>query len=75
MKKLIMIFVVGLLIQQVAQAQGTVYVSNLGQTITGVNSAGNNSWLAEMFFTGNNPGGYTIELYTPTIAPAVPKKK
>ena len=60
MKKLIIMFVVTLLASRLVQAQGTIYLSNLGQTSAGSNPVGNNSWLAAGFFTGPNAGGYTL---------------
>ena len=56
------IFAVGLLAPQILQAQGTVYVSNLGQGIgeIGVGSVGSNSWLAAGFNTGSSFGGYML---------------
>jgi len=43
-----------------APAQGTLSVSNLGQTPVGKAAIGNNSWIAQEFFTGTNSGGYTL---------------
>lgn len=60
MKKIIVMFMVGLLTRQVAQAQGTTYLSNIGQPSTGSLAVGSNSWLAAGFFTGNNVGGYVL---------------
>lgn len=60
-KKLIITFTVGLLTQGVLQAQGTVtYLSNLGQTPTGNDPVGSDSWLATDIFAGNNIGGYVL---------------
>ncbi len=53
-------FMVTLLASRLVQAQGTIYLSNLGQTSAGSNPVGNNSWLAAGFFTGPNAGGYTL---------------
>jgi hypothetical protein len=58
MKKIIAVLLVALLIQQFVQAQGTVYLSNLGQTSTGSHAVSSNSWLAMGFQTGNNASGY-----------------
>jgi hypothetical protein len=61
MKKLVIILVAGLLAQQIAQAQGTVYLSNIGQAAAGSFAVGSNSWLATDFYTGNNAGGYLLD--------------
>ena len=61
MKKIIILFVVGLLTQQIIHAQGTLtYLSNIGQPSTGSNPVGSNSWLAAGFFTGTNGSGYLL---------------
>jgi hypothetical protein len=54
------ILLVGLWAEPTAQAQGTTYVSNLGQTSTGSDAVGSDSWLAVEFETGNNSSGYTL---------------
>jgi hypothetical protein len=56
------VFVVGLLTQQITQAQGTTYLSNLGQSSTGSLAVGSDSWWAAGFFTGNNVGRYSLNL-------------
>ncbi len=43
-----------------AQAQGTLYVSNLSQTPTGSASIGNDARIAQSIVTGTNPGGYSL---------------
>jgi hypothetical protein len=43
-----------------AQAQGTFYVSNLGQTPTGNAAVASDAWLAGLFQTGTDSGGYTL---------------
>src|SRR5258705_1367541 len=43
------------------QAQGTTYISNLGQASGGSVVVGSDSWRAESFLTGTNPGGYTLD--------------
>ncbi len=43
-----------------SQTQGTLYVSNLGQTPTGSGAIGSDSWLAQSFTTGTNSGGYVL---------------
>jgi hypothetical protein len=60
MKRIIIIFVVGLLTQQITQAQGTTYLSNVGQASTGSLAVGSNSWYAALFFTGYNANGYML---------------
>jgi PEP-CTERM motif len=42
------------------QAQGTLYVSNLGQTPIGNTAIGSDSWVAQDFFTGTNSDGYVL---------------
>jgi PEP-CTERM motif len=65
MKKIILscaiTFAVALLIPQTAQAQGTVYLSNLGQSSAGSLVVGSDSWLAALFRTGTNSGGYVLD--------------
>src|ERR1035437_1135557 len=65
MKKIMMMFVVGLLTQQITQAQGTLtYLSNLGQTSTGSGAVGSESKFTTVqttwFVTGTNAAGYTL---------------
>jgi len=62
MKKIIFvgIFLIRLLAPQIIQAQGTGYLSNLGQSSIGSYPIGSDSWLATQFFTGTNAGGYTL---------------
>jgi hypothetical protein len=60
MKKIIIMFVVGLLAPQIVQAQGTTYLSNLGQLSIGSHAVASDSWLAADFFTGNNADGYVL---------------
>jgi PEP-CTERM motif len=50
-----------LLSSQIAQAQGTTYVSSLGLPPTGSSSVGSDTWLAEAFWTGTNGGGYLLD--------------
>ncbi len=51
---------VGLLAPQVLRAQGTTYMSNLNQPSIGSLAVASNSWMAGIFFAGNNPDGYTL---------------
>jgi hypothetical protein len=60
MKKVIIAFVTGLLTQQIAPAQGTVYLSNLGVGLGSDLGVGSNSWLSVLFTTGTNAGGYAL---------------
>jgi len=64
MKKIIIggviIFVVGLFTPQIVQAQGTTYLSNLGQASVGSMAVGSDSWLALPFIAGNNVDGYVL---------------
>jgi PEP-CTERM motif len=46
---------------QLIHAQGTTYLSNLGQSSTGSLAVGSDSWLAVDFTTGNNAGGYLLD--------------
>ena len=60
MKNIIIILAVVLLAPQITQAQGTIYLSNLGEPSTGSRAVGSNSWLAVPFVTGINDGGYIL---------------
>lgn len=63
MKK-ILFTVLAMAVQQFApsfvQAQGTLYVSNLGVTSEGSKAVGSDSWFAELFSTGTDSGGYIL---------------
>jgi hypothetical protein len=54
------VIVAALLTPQLVQAQGTTYMSDLGQSSVGSNPIGSDSWFTAGFFTGNNPNGYTL---------------
>jgi hypothetical protein len=41
-------------------AQGTLYISNLGLTPTGMGSVSSDLWIAQPFVTGMNSGGYIL---------------
>jgi hypothetical protein len=71
MKKLIILLTFGLLAQQGAQAQGTIYLSNLGQTSIGSLAVGNDSWQAAAFNTGFNIGGYALDSVQLALTAAV----
>jgi hypothetical protein len=45
---------------QLAIGQGTLYLSSLSPTSTGIVPVGTDSWLAGSFGSGNNPGGYLL---------------
>jgi len=51
---------VELLAAQIAPAQGTIYLSNLGETPVGSGAIGTDSWLAQYFTTGTNSTGYIL---------------
>ena len=55
---------------QVAEAQGTLYVSNLGLTSSGSSPVGHDSWLAVDFRTGTNAGGYSLNSFQVVLADA-----
>jgi hypothetical protein len=56
----LVVLVVGVFVQQATQAQGTTYMSNLGQPSIGSEAVGSDSWLAAGFTTGNNARGYVL---------------
>ena len=56
---------------QIAQAQGTTYLSRLGLPASGSGSVGNDSWLAEGFRTGTNAAGYLFDSVQLELADAV----
>ena len=62
MRKIILTLVpaIALLLPQIAPAQGTLYLSNLGQTPTGDMAVGSDAWIASTFTTGTNSGGYVL---------------
>jgi hypothetical protein len=70
MKKTIVLLAVGLLTHRITQAQGTVYLSNLGQTSAGSLAVGSNSWVAALFGTGTNSGGYLLDSVQLALADA-----
>jgi hypothetical protein len=63
MSKIIgLIFLVaGVFATRLTPAQGTVYLSNLGEPTSGSAPIANDSWIAASFFTGNAPGGYVVD--------------
>jgi hypothetical protein len=56
----VIVLVVALLAPQITQAQGTIYLSNLGQPSAGSLAVGSDLWLAAGIHTGNNVGGYVL---------------
>lgn len=56
----ILLCVVELLTMKTAQAQGTIFVSSLGQPTAGSMSVANDTWVAASFQTGPSPGGYAL---------------
>jgi hypothetical protein len=48
-------------VPKITQAQGTTYLSNLGETSTGSSAVGSDSWLAASFFPGTNSTGYVLD--------------
>ena len=52
------------------QAQGTLEVSNLGQTPTGSAFIGSDAWIAQEIVTGNDFGGYTLNSIQLLMNPA-----
>ena len=66
----ILAFALAVLSPQLAQAQGTLYVSSLGLTSSGSSSVGSDSWLAADFWTGTNVGGYSLNSFQLALADA-----
>jgi hypothetical protein len=56
----IILFVVGLFATRLTPAQGTLYVSNLGQTPIGSAAIGSDSWIAQRIITGTDASGYIL---------------
>jgi hypothetical protein len=56
----VVVVAVALLAPTIVQAQGTTYLSNLGQLSIGSHAVASDSWLAADFFTGNNADGYML---------------
>ena len=54
------VLVFGFLTPQIAQAQGTIYLSNLDQPSIGSLAVGSDSWIAIPFVAGNNTDGYLL---------------
>jgi hypothetical protein len=56
----VIVLAVGLLAPQIVQAQGTTYLSNLGQPSSGSFPVASDKWIAQSFGTGTNSGGYML---------------
>jgi hypothetical protein len=56
----VLAFAVALVAPQITQAQGTTYLSNLGQAPAGSIAVGSDSWVAGNFRTGTNSAGYVL---------------
>jgi len=56
-----MAFAIALLAPKITQAQGTTYLSNLGQPSTGSRAVGLESWVAAGFQAGTNASGYVLD--------------
>jgi PEP-CTERM motif len=61
MKNLIIMVSVLLLTQQIAQAQGIIYLSNLGEASVGGSPVGSDSMNGFSFITGGDTGGYSLD--------------
>jgi hypothetical protein len=53
--------VIEFLSPRIIQAQGTTYLSNLGQPSASSNPLGSDSWMATGFMTGTNAAGYALD--------------
>jgi hypothetical protein len=72
-KIVISIYIAGmvmLLSPQTAFSQGTVYLTSLGQPSIGSAAVASDSWQAEVFSTGKNPGGYVLDSVQLAMTPA-----
>ena len=54
-----------------ADAQGTTYLSNLGQVSSGSLVLGSDAWIAQSFYTGTSPDGYYLNSVQLLTVPAV----
>ena len=68
MKSIILVLTAAFLATQITRAQQTTYLSNLGQTPTGVEGVGSNFWWAASFKTGANTGGYLLDSFQLSMA-------
>jgi hypothetical protein len=60
----------GLLRPHMMPAQGTIYLSNLGESSAGSSAVGSDQWIATRFNTGTNSGGYFLNSIQLLIASA-----
>src|SRR5438046_149607 len=60
-----------LLLKSPATAQGTIFLSNLGQAPVGNGAVGIDSWLAQPFGTGTNATGYVLNSVQLLMNPGV----
>jgi hypothetical protein len=67
---IVMILAITLLTLQIIQAQGTTYLSNLGQASDGNLAVGSDSWIAGGISTGNNADGYSLDSVQLTMTDA-----
>jgi hypothetical protein len=64
-------FMVVLFARQIAFSQGTLtYLSSLGQPSVGSAAVGEDSWVASIFMTGGNLGGYELDSVELAMTPA-----
>jgi hypothetical protein len=64
------IFSAELFAPMLVQAQGMLYVSNLGQNSSGGVAVGNDSWIAQLFVTGTSSSGYVLNSIQLLMDPA-----
>ena len=64
-----LVLLIGLL-PPVAQAQGSLYLSNLGESSAGSEAVGSDQWFADSFRTGTAPGGYALNSIQLLMNPA-----
>jgi hypothetical protein len=57
---LVLIFAGSLLLPDFLLAQGTLYISNVGQAPSASTAIGSDSWVAQAFNPGTNAGGYLL---------------
>jgi hypothetical protein len=61
MKNILLLISLFIILSQLSSAQGTLQVSNIGQVSTGSAPIGSDVWIAQLFYTGNNSGGYDLD--------------
>ena len=61
----------GFLSPKISRAQGTTYISNLGQSSSTSAAVGSDEWLALGFSTGNNSSGYQLNSIQLEMANAI----